>query len=301
MKPSFFQDNPWAAEAMLVVVTFFWGLTFTLVKDAIVQVDLFAFLGQRFTLSALLLLPFCLQRRQGFSPDILWKGCVLGVLLFGGYAFQTIGLLFTTASNTAFVTGLNVILVPVLGGIFFGRPLGLKLGTSVTLAGAGLFFLCTGGTMNVNKGDLIVIICALFIALHIIYTARFVRNCDPYWLTAVQISMVALCSNICAWSRGHEIVFWEPDIAWAMAICVLFATVFAFLVQTSMQRYTSPVKTALIFCLEPVFGALYAHLFAHERLGQWGWVGALFIFGAMVLAEWPGKRITGDAGKSCTL
>ena len=275
---------------MLLVVTFFWGITFTLVKDAIAQVDLFSFLGQRFTLSALLLLPFCLRRRQGFSPDILWKGAVLGLLLFGGYAFQTIGLLFTSASNTAFVTGLNVILVPVLGGMFFGRPLGLKLGTSVALAGAGLFFLCTGGTMAVNKGDLIVILCAISIALHIIYTARFVQNCDAYWLTAVQIAVVALCSNLCAWTRGHEVVFWEPDILWAMVICVLFATVFAFLVQTSMQRYTSPVKTALIFCMEPVFGALCAHVYAHERLGEWGWIGAVSIFAAMVLAEWPGRK-----------
>ncbi|GAU09085.1 DMT family transporter [Desulfoplanes formicivorans] len=295
MKPSFFQDHTWAAEAMLVVVTFFWGITFTLVKDAIAQVDLFAFLGQRFTLSALLLLPFCLYRRQGFSRDIFWKGGVLGLLLFGGYAFQTMGLLFTTASNTGFVTGLNVILVPVLGGLFFGRPLGFKLGISVALAGAGLFFLCTDGTMAVNKGDLIVILCAVSIALHIIYTARFVQNCDAYWLTAVQIGMVALCSNMCAWTRGYEVVFWEPDILWAMVICVVFATVFAFLVQTSMQRYTSPVKTALIFCLEPVFGAVYAHVFAHERLGKWGWLGALFIFGAMVLAEWPQRRARGSS------
>ncbi|MDD4650328.1 MAG: DMT family transporter [Desulfoplanes sp.] len=291
MKTSkFFRDHPWAAEGMLVLVTFFWGTTFTLVKDAIAQVDLFAFLGQRFTFSFFLLLPFCVRNRQGFSPDVVWKGAVLGLLLFGGYAFQTIGLLYTTASNTAFVTGLNVIFVPLLGALFYAKGLHLRLGISVLLAAAGLFFLCTGGDWSLNHGDLIVILCAVSIAFQIIYTARFVHDCDLYWLTAVQIGMVALCSNICAWGRGVDVFFWEPGILWAMIICVLFATVFAFLVQTGMQRFTSPTKTALIFCLEPVFGAIYANLFGGETLGEWGGIGAACIVLAMIMAELPGKK-----------
>ncbi len=280
----------------MLVVTFFWGITFTIVKDAIAQIDLFAFLGQRFTLSALLLFGICLPRRRPFSLDILWKGAILGLLLFGGYAFQTIGLLYTTASNTAFVTGLNVILVPVFGCLFFGRSLSLTLSISVVCAGVGLFLLCTGGTITVNPGDLIVILCAISLALHIIYTGRFVQGCDAYWLTTIQLTMVALCSNLCAWTREETIFFWEPDILWAMIICVIFATVFAFLVQTSMQRYIAPVKTALIFCMEPVFGALYAHMYANERLGEWGWLGALSIFAAMILAEWPGRQESGKQG-----
>ncbi len=287
MKPSLFQRHTWIAEALLLGITFFWGITFTIVKEAISQVDLFSFLGQRFTLSALLLVPFCLYRRQGFSSDILWKGSVLGLFLFGGFAFQTIGLLFTTASNTAFVTGLNVILVPILGSLLLRQPFRCKLGISVALAGVGLFLLCTGGNMSVNQGDLIIILAAFSLALQIIYTSRFVQNCDAYWLTAVQIAVLALCCNICAWGRGYPVVFWQPDILWAMTICVLFATVLAFLVQTSMQRYVSPVKTAIIFCMEPVFGAIYAHIYAHERLGEWGWMGALLILSAMILAQWP--------------
>ena len=287
---NFFQNHSWAAEAMLVAVTFFWGTTFTLVKDAIAQVDLFAFLGQRFTFSFLLLLPLCLRKRQGFSPDVLWKGGVLGLLLFGGYAFQTIGLLYTSASNTAFVTGMNVIFVPLLGALFYGKRLDSKLGVSVLLAGGGLFLLCTGGDWSLNGGDLIVILCAVSIAFQIIYTARFVRDCDPYWLTAIQIGVVALCSTLCGWTRGVDVFFWEPAILWALVICVVFATVFAFLVQTAMQRFTSPTKTALIFCLEPVFGAIYAHIFGGEILGEWGGIGAVCIILAMILAELPGKK-----------
>ncbi len=223
----------------------------------------------------------------GFGPTVFYL-----------MVFQTIGLMYTSASNTAFVTGMNVIFVPLLGALFYGKRLDIKLGMSVLLAGVGLFFLCTGGDWSLNKGDLIVIVCAVCIAFQIIYTARFVRNCDPYWLTAVQIGTVALFSTLCGWTRGVDVFFWEPAVLWAMFICVVFATVFAFLVQTAMQRFTSPTKTALIFCLEPVFGALYAHLFAGETLGEWGGIGALCIVAAMVMAELPGR--TPRCDKECS-
>jgi drug/metabolite transporter (DMT)-like permease len=128
-------------------------------------------------------------------------------------------------------------------------------------------------------------LCAVCVALHIICTGRYARHNDIYWLTAIQIGTVALLSVIIALWQKDRIFVWHPEILWPLIICVLFATIFAFLVQTSMQRITSPTHTALIFCMEPVFAALYAYVTIDERLGLKGLIGAILIFGGMLLAQ----------------
>ncbi|MFW6324315.1 MAG: DMT family transporter [Desulfovibrionales bacterium] len=277
------------ADAVLVLVTFFWGLTFVLVKDAIQVVDVFAFLGQRFTFAAVFMLPFLMGRIQGVSRRVLARGALLGVFLFGAFALQTLGLLFTSASNAAFVTGLNVIFVPVLGGLFFGRVVPWRIRFSVVLATVGLFLLTTGGRLTCNQGDVLVVGCAVCIALHILLTGRYAAKEDVYWLTCIQLGVVGLLSSATGWIRGTEVFFWEPGIVWALLICIFFASIFAFAAQTAMQRFTTPTRTALIFCMEPVFGAVFAGFLAGERIGLVGYSGAAVILCAMILAELPGQ------------
>ncbi len=273
------------AVSLLLITTIFWGVTFTIVKEAVAKVDVFVFLGQRFLLSFILLLPGCLIRRKHYSWPLLKRASVLGLLLFGSYAFQTLGLLYTSASNAGFLTGLNVVFVPVISAFFLRQMIPNNVKLSVVLAAIGLFLLCTNGTWIINQGDFLVILCAICVAWHLIFTGKYSRLHDVYWLATLQMGMIALLSLLVARLSGHSVFVWYPELLWTMVICVLFATIFAFLVQTSVQRIISPSQTALIFCMEPVFAALYAYWAANERLGVFGLIGCVLIFAGMLLSE----------------
>jgi drug/metabolite transporter (DMT)-like permease len=273
-----------AAGFLLVAATFFWGVTFVTVKDAIGKAPVFVFLAQRFSIAFFfLLLPFPLTWRR-LNRRSFYGGIVLGVLLFGGFAFQTLSLRFTTASNTAFLTGLNVVLVPVVSSMIFRKKIRFHVMLSALLAFAGLYLLCAGKGMSFNAGDLLGFICAVFIAVHIIFTGKYAGTCDTYWLTAIQIGVIGFLSFLVALVSGDPVFVYYPGIVKALVICVFFATIFAFLVQTTMQRYINASTTAVIFCMEPVFAALTAYVLTGERLGVQGVAGAVLIFSGMVLS-----------------
>ncbi len=279
------------AYFLLVLTTFFWGVTFVVVKDAINRVDVFVFLAQRFLAATAILLLLWPVLRRPFTYMTLTKGLILGTMLFGGFAFQTVALLYTSASNTAFLTGLNVVFVPLISAIIFRRAIAYKTVVGAALAFAGLYLLCaTGSDWSFNKGDLFGFICAVCIAVHIIYTGKYARECDVYWLTTIQIGVIGILSYFVAFITGHDVFIWYPEIKNALIICVLFATIFAFLVQTGMQQFISPSSTALIFCLEPVFAAVCAYFLIGENIGAKGFIGAALILFGMVLSEIKIKR-----------
>ena len=273
------------AVFLLITVTFFWGITFVIVKEAVEQVGVFFFLAQRFILAFLILFALCLLTRRRFKRSLVKPGLILGALLFGGYAFQTLALVYTTASNTAFLTGLNVVFVPIIGGLMFGQVITVNMKWGVLFAAVGMFLLCTNEGVSVNLGDFLGGICAVCISLHIIFTGKYARRSDIFWLTTLQIGTVGFLSSVISLFYEGNIFIWHPEILWALIICVLFATIFAFLVQTSMQRFTSPTHTALIFCMEPVFAAIYAYIMIDERLGLKGIAGAALILTGMVISQ----------------
>ncbi len=275
------------AGILLLITTFFWGVTFTIVKDAIQVVDVFVFLSQRFLAAFIIMLPLALLRVRFMNRQLAWHGLILGILLFASYAFQTVALKYTSASNTGFLTGLSVVIVPLLGVFFFRQSVGKNIKWGVSLAVVGLFLLCTNGAWTFNNGDLLAAICGGCVALHLLFTSEFSRSShsDVYLLTTLQLGGVALLSVATAQLNGHHVLVWRPEIGWSLVICVLIATVFAFLVQTSMQRFISPAHTALIFCTEPVFAAGYAYFAAGERLGIYGYSGAVLILAGMILSE----------------
>jgi drug/metabolite transporter (DMT)-like permease len=282
------------AAILLLTTTFFWGITFTIVKQAIESVDVFVFLSQRFILAFLLILPICALKGKSLDFRTVRNGAVMGLFLFGAYALQTVALLYTSASNTGFLTGMNVVMVPVLAALMYRQRVSTPVKFAVVLSTAGLFLLCGDGSWHFNYGDILAAVCAVCVSLHLIFTGEFVRNSDYYWLTAVQLGTVALLSSLGAVARGHQIFVWYPHLLWTLLICSLIATVFAFLVQTSMQRFISHTNTALIFCTEPVFAAAYAWFAIDEKLGFYGIIGALLILFGMVLSILPEKI---DRGK----
>ncbi|MFZ4856437.1 MAG: DMT family transporter [Desulfuromonadaceae bacterium] len=281
--------NRYKAALLLLTTTFFWGVTFTVVKQAIESVDVFVFLAQRFILAFVLILPIGLSKGKRLDGATILKGMAMGALLFGAYAFQTVALVYTTASNTGFLTGLNVVMVPILAALVLKQRVSPAVKVAVVVSVAGLLLLCGNGSWVLNRGDLLAALCAVCVSLHLICTGEFVQRSDFYWLTVVQLGMVALLSYAGALVRGKEVIVWYPHLLVPLLICSIIATVFAFLVQTSMQRYISHTNTALIFCTEPVFAALYARLILNERLGAYGYFGALCILAGMMISILPDK------------
>jgi len=279
--------NKFKAAVLLLTTTFFWGITFTIVKQAVESVDVFVFLAQRFIIAFVFILPICLYKGKTLDTGTILRGMVMGVLLFASYAFQTLALLYTTASNTGFLTGLNVVIVPVLASMLVRHKISTPVKFAVALSSVGLFLLCGNGSWHFNYGDILAAICAVCVSLHLIFTGEFVQSRDFYWLTAIQLGTVALCSTLGAVVREQQVFVWYPHLLWTLLICSLIATVFAFLVQTSMQRFISHTNTALIFCTEPVFAAIYAWLVIDEQLGLYGFIGALLIFAGMLLSIIP--------------
>ncbi len=277
--------NRYVADGLLLFVAFIWGTTFSLIKEALENIDVFVFLSQRFMLSGILLGIVCYVKRGVFSYNVLKQGFILGLFLFGAFAFQTIGLKFTTASNAAFITGLNVVLVPVCELVICKKRVGAHIWLGVTLAIVGLFLLTTNGQMYLNPGDIIVLGCAVCVALQVVFTDIYTKKTDILWLTTIELMTVGLISTAITVSTGKEVLHYYNGTGYALIVCVLFATIFAFLIQTSVQRYTSPSHVAIMFCMEPVFASVFAYFYAGEVLGMWGVLGGTLVLLAMLISE----------------
>ncbi len=280
----------------LAFVAFCWGMTFTVVKDALHDVSVSQFMAQRFLLAFFLLL---LARPLSKAPLDLYttgRGVILGLQVVLGYALQTVALIYTTASNAAFLTGLNVVWVSILAVPLFRRPLELPKAVGALVSVAGIYGMCglmeSGGQGALNRGDLYALICALFFALHILYTGRYASRCDAYWLAVVQLGTIGGVFGVTAVVKGYPLLFWNPEVAWALILCAFFATVLPFFIQTMVQKWVSPSDTALIFCLEPVFAAFFAWALAGEAMGGMAFLGAGLILLGMVISEvWhPGSK-----------
>jgi len=276
-----------------VLVTAIWGATFVMVKGAVAAFPVFAFLALRFALAWLALLPLWawVRHRQGRgNPASGWtrqwaRGTLIGVFLFAGYAFQTGGLQYTTASKAGFITGLSVVMVPLFSAVVLRRPPGRWALVGVGLATAGMFLLSWGGDWHVGLGELLVLGCAFSFAAHITAVGAFAPRGDVLSLTATQIATVGVLSA--AASAAFERTWAAPpaEVWGAAAFTGVLATSFAFGVQTAAQRFTSPTHTALIFAAEPVFAAAFGFLLAGETLGVRESVGCTLILLGMLTAE----------------
>jgi len=275
----------WQADLTLAFVALIWGSTFVVVKNALDAVGPLTFVAVRFWLAALLLYVLFARRMRHLTRQEMWAGGLIGVWLMLGYSFQTIGLQTTTTAKAGFITGLSVVIVPVLATILLRRPPDRGTVTGIVAATVGLGFLTLNEDLRVQSGDLWVMGCAFAFALHIITVSRFSPQFDPVRLAVVQIQVVAVLAGIAA------LIFEQPSLrlpleSWgAMIFTGVTATALAFGLQVYVQRFTTPTHTALIFSLEPVFAAFFGWWWAHERLGAKELIGCGLILAGMIVAE----------------
>ncbi len=272
------------ADGALLLLTVLWGTTFVVVKDALSHSDPFSFLALRFGIGAGVL--SVVVGRRLLSGGYLRRGVVLGLFLFAGFAFQTVGLKYTTPTRSAFITGLYVLMVPLVMLTLFRRVPRVSSLVGVVLSAMGLYYL-TGaevGSTGLSRGDLLSLVCAVAYAFHIALTERFASKEGVGALVAVQLWVVALLSTLCL-PFVEVRVAWTPEFVGAVAFCGVFVSALALSVQTWAQARTSAVRAAIIYSLEPLFAGAFSVMMGHETLGVREWVGGGFIILGVLVAE----------------
>jgi drug/metabolite transporter (DMT)-like permease len=268
----------------LLAVTAVWGVTFVQVKDAVALYPLFAFLAVRFAIATLTLAPAGAGRVRGLGREGRGAAALLGALLAAGYALQTAGLARTTVSSAGFVTGMYVVLTPVIAFTAFGLAVGRTAWGGVAVATGGLALL-SGVHAGSPAGDLLVLAGAAVYALQIVLMERYAPRFDPLGFTLVEMAAACVALAVAAVALGDVSVPRGWTVWGALLVTGVFASALAFLAQTWAQRRTSATRTALVFALEPVFAAIFGYTLAGDRLGPVGWAGCAVIMAGILLAE----------------
>ncbi|MFZ7102297.1 MAG: DMT family transporter [Peptococcaceae bacterium] len=273
------------ADLSLLFVALIWGLTFPAVKGALGGITPFAFLTIRFSIACLFLIILYPQSLKNMNKTTLGAGLLIGTALFSGYGFQTVGIQYTTASNAAFITGLAVVIVPLLN-IPFSRKLPNRYAFGGALSAAvGLSLLTLNTGFKANLGDILLLFCAVSFAAHIVLVSKYAPSLDTNLLTIVQIGAVAFTSGLFALNLEVFPKEFTQEFWVALAICAIPATSLAYWIQNKVQKYTSPARTAIIFAMEPVFGAVFAYFWMGEILTIRGIAGCIFVLLGMLISE----------------
>lgn len=279
----------WQADLSLGFVALIWGSTFTIVKNALDDVDPLTFVAWRFWIASLFLLLLFHRRMRGLTRAEIKAGGLIGIWLVSGYTFQTIGLQTTTTAKAGFITGLSVVIVPVLALFLLRRPPGQWAVIGITAATVGLAFLSLDANLRIQTGDLWVLGCALAFALHIVTVSIYSPRYDSIRLAIIQLVAVAILATIAAFIFGTPALNLPRD-AWTSIIFTgLLATALVFSLQVYVQRFTTPTHTALLFSLEPVFAAFFGWWWANETFGSRELIGCGLILAGMIVAELGGS------------
>ena len=273
------------AKPMLFLAAFIWGSSFFIMKDALDQLPVQYLLAIRFTAGAALLGLFCWKKWRTFTPDYLWRGAVIGGMLYTAYAIQTYGLALTTPSKNAFLTAVYCVLVPFLYWAFARvRPDRYNvLAALLCVTGVGLVSLT--GDLTVNPGDGLTLLCAIFYAMHIVSVAKVSPGKDIYLLTVFQFAFAGLY----AWIGGALTesfpaqALTKPEVLLPLAYLAVMATTVALLFQNVGQVWSDPASASVI--LESVFGVLCSVLFAEDQVSGRMLAGFALIFVAVVCSE----------------
>jgi drug/metabolite transporter (DMT)-like permease len=288
------------ARLLLLATVLIWGTSFAVVKSALTQASPLLFNLIRMTLATLALAIYNRKALRHITRPQLKAGVLAGLFLAAGYQFQTFGLARTSPAKSAFITGLVVVLVPLLTFIPFVRPTGTRRPGVTTILGAllafaGLLLLTTpAGTdpralfTSISAGDLLTLACALAFAFHLLTIARVSPGIPAGLLATLQIAAAALLMLLTLPLQtltGPISLHLTPGLIFAWLLTALLGTAAAFTIQSFAQQHLPPTQTVLILTLEPVFAWLTALLLLHDRLGRRSLAGAALILLAIAFIE----------------
>ena len=268
---------PWA----LLAVAAAWGAAFVVMKPAIERQSVNSFLATRFVVAVVVMILLRPSVLRKINKEMLLKGSLAGLFLGTGYIFQTLGLARTGAAITGFVTGLYVVLTPLIAAVFLKEKIKAFTWFCVVLATIGLALLSLRG-WEVGIGEALVFVSAIAFAAHIVTLSKWSLGFDAYALTIVQLSICALLTGVISIGQGYE----KPTDSgvWGVVIfTAVIATAVAFIVQTWSQAHLSSTKVAVILTMEVVFAALFAVAFGGESLTLQVSIGGAMVLLAMYL------------------
>ncbi len=290
----------YTGEIALLFNTLIWGGTFALIKNAFTDISPLLFLALRFTIAALIFLPFVYSSLKKTNTQTLIAGSVLGLFYFAGFTAQSLGLNLTTATKSGFITGMFVVFIPILQLIIEKRkPKWFNL-LSVFLVLIGLIMLSSKGEnvidfihqlgSDFNLGDLLTLICALLFAFQVVYVDVFTKKYDYLPMVFVQLLITGLGGFILAYIFSFtslEAVRFTINFNVVSAILYtsIFASIIATVIQLKYQKTVSPTKAGIIFSIEPIFAAVFAYFLLSEKISNFGLAGCVLIFSGLIISE----------------
>lgn len=282
------QNNKPVLAGLLLTVAAFWGGSFVVMKDSLHRQDVNSFLACRFILATLILILLRPQALKLIDRRFLLKGILVGAMLGIGYIFQTFGLTLTTIAKTGFITGLYAVIVPLISAGILRRRVTQLQWFAVGLATFGLLLLSFKG-ITLGIGEVLVLVSALLFAFHIVTLGEWSSGMDSYALTIVQLGTVSIITFAATLKSGFQL---PPDSGvWkAVIFTAIFATAFAFIIQTWTQSFMPPTTVAIIMTMEYIFAAGFAVIFSHESLTTKTLIGGAMVISAMYLIIWAEGR-----------
>lgn len=278
----------------LLSAALIWGLAFVFQRSSMEHIGPFTFGAFRYGLSALVLMPFALKKRDKsltITKDrtIRW-GLVCGLFLFAGTSLQQMGLVYTTAGKAGFITALYIVVVPLMGGIFLKKQVSLQSWICVMLATVGFYLLSIRSGFHIELGDFIVFVGVFFWAGHILVVDGAVASMEPLLLSMTQMVVASALSLVMALVFETISLASLKDALIPILYTGIFSGSIAYTLQMYGQRHTEPTLASLIMSLESVFAVAASYLILKEVLSLQEALGALVIFLAVILAQIPLKR-----------
>ena len=290
----------YTGEIALLFNTLIWGGTFALIKNTFSDISPSLFLGLRFTIAALIFLPFVYASLKKTNKQTLIAGAVLGFFYFTGFASQTLGLNLTTATKSGFITGTFVVFIPIIQLIIEKRkPKWFNI-LSVFLVLIGLIILSSKGENAIdfikqlgsdfNLGDLLTLLCAILFAFQVVYVDIFTKKYEYLPMVFVQLIITGIggfiLSFIFSITSLETVKFtFNTNVVTAILYTAIFASIIATVIQLKFQKFVSPTKAGIIFSIEPIFAAVFAYFLLSEKISNFGLIGCVLIFIGLMVSE----------------
>ena len=283
--PPFTMVRRLGAALLLLLVTAIWGSAFVFTKNAIPVLGPFHFLFYRFLIATALMALIAVRRLKHIGRDMLIAGIITGAALAGGYASQTIGLQYTTVSNSAFITGFYVVLTP-FAGWFFSRVIQARHVALGLAALFGLALFSLNEQFRLNAGDIWTLACAAIYACHFVLLGRYSPDRDSLLLTLLQLVTATIFFGLTALltEAPPQPAAFNNEVWFALVFCAVLASALAFFIQTAAQKVLSPTQAALTLTTEAPFGAFFGWLLLAEKLLPRQFLGAAILICTMMMA-----------------
>lgn len=272
------------ADLSLLGITMFWGISFPIMSIALKSIQPYSFIAIRYTLAAIILAVVFHKSFKTINKKDIKASLLIGMSLLIGTIFQVVGLIYTTPSKSGFITGLNVVFVPITLAVIYKRFPDLKTMLGLVLSVVGLALMSINGKMGINFGDFLTLLGSISFSFQILLVDKYAKQVDAGLLTSLELFVAGLLCFIPAIGIEKLQMDLSPFVIGAVAFTAVFSTAIAMCVQNKMQPYTNPTHAAIIYLAEPVFAAIFSAFIGDKLTGK-SFAGCMFILlGTLIIS-----------------